>query len=398
MTIIAHYIATLRFCRVHLSFKDTENIKHHYLVPNFKKNSELKNVVAGTEAINSPNKYTFNNHDRDIPNLLNKIKPQIMLCSNTLSLKLLEFCKKNNIKIFYIRHGIANSFSINVILKNIRRCGTFKNFDGYITHTSEKYQYIKMGIPEKNIYCIEGSTMIDYLKSIDLKKMRHQILSQICSKTGNFANNPSDPINPDKKCILFLQNHQGVLKYNSSDRKQRSEAVKEYCLILERLVNYANKHDMHIFTKIKGTGGDMMKILKNKSDKLCIKIKTLHDNPRVTVLFFEQEVPMYHFLFSDVVVVEACGTSLPESFIVNKKTIQCQVLAINDYYDIDKYNLLPQADNLDQLDKWIDNLLFNEEQIITPEYIKQSNEFVAQFYGKVEQVTDKIVKLLESNI
>jgi hypothetical protein len=207
------------------------------------------------------------------------------------------------------------------------------------------------------------------------------------------------------KCILLLQNHQGVAKYDM-ERNKRPEAVKEYVMILDELVNYAKLKSndpirpqrVHILSKIKGNGGDLAKIMSDKNNKWGKRMETLHNDPAVTLLFWTQEIPMYNFLFSDVVVVEACGTSLPESYIVNPRTIQCQILAHNDFYDIDRYPKLSQANNLNELTTELDRLLnTTDDKLLTPEFEKQREAFIAQFYGTIlnpntnKDIIDRIV-------
>jgi hypothetical protein len=138
--------------------------------------------------------------------------------------------------------------------------------------------------------------------------------------------------------------------------------------------------------------------MSDKNNKWGKRMETLHNDPAVTLLFWTQEIPMYNFLFSDVVVVEACGTSLPESYIVNPRTIQCQILAHNDFYDIDRYPKLSQANNLNELTTELDRLLnTTDDKLLTPEFEKQREAFIAQFYGTIlnpntnKDIIDRIV-------
>ncbi len=252
MIIVAHYIETLRFCRIHLTFSNTSIITHHYLIPSYKPDLKFGPIKTGTQVLTTDPlyKHEFKKAEIDIPILLSKIQPHILLCSNCPKPSVYDYCRKNNIKMVYLRHGIANKFVIDT--NPTPPPPIFLKLDAYISHASECYQYTKMGIPLNKIHPIEGSTAIDYMKSLNFPQLRKQFLSQINSQTGEFESHPTTPLPPNTRCILLLQNHQSVTKYDAA-RKQRPEAVKEYLQILEALSNYAQQQPasnppIHIFT------------------------------------------------------------------------------------------------------------------------------------------------------
>ena len=242
----------------------------------------------------------------------------------------------------------------------------------------EKNFLIENQINNPKIFVINGSPQIDYMM-----KQKFPLLKQKLFKIMK--------INQEKKTILFLQNSSGVRNISDEMYKNKLD-ICEYYKILKIMINFAEKNNYHIFSKLKSKN---ISIKKNLNDgKIKNMLKEVHLNPNVTVIDPSSNILSYDLFFSDIMVIQSHGTSLIESMIINPKTIQCQLSLHHDFSGIKKYNLLPQANSENELIYWLDVLSKDPNSKITKPFQKQRKQFIQDFYGKVENSTDKIQKIL----
>jgi predicted RND superfamily exporter protein len=213
---------------------------------------------------------------------------------------------------------------------------------------------------------INGFLPIDYaIKNKD--SLKKNFLKHISKFNKNISNKIKD-----KKFILFFPNLPCCLK------KFKEDNLKESKIIENILRNFSKNNGYYLIIKHK------RKLFKPKITKTCA--------------IFGGEYVSYDFYFSDINIVQTCGTPLVESFIFSPKTLQCQLFNHHDYMNIDKYNLLPQADSTKELNIWLNKFNNNDKLFNSLDYKKQVKNFIGFYYGELENVTELIQdKIIQDN-
>jgi hypothetical protein len=308
-------------------------------------------------------------------------------------------------KIFYINHGIWNTFAGEKFYnKKVTPC--WRQFDGLFVTQNEVQYLLKLGIPEKRIHVINGSTQFDHVIYHPPRKMKPVFYRNINRKTGVLQKNTKYPLSTKTKCILLVQNFDHITDIGKralinekkdgrlmtkNAKRIMEDAGRHYYLILKELVLLAKKFKYHVFTKIKAHS-------QIAAEKFYPALANLHKDPIVTVVDYPMYVLYYDMLFSDITVIEGYGTSFVESLRLNPKTIQCQLDRHNDYLELKKFDLL-RADSRRDLITKITTLITDPSQLITPDYLQNVSKYINYQFGDIKTgVSKDIVKIARANL
>ena len=324
---ILHFIQNKAALRAHLTFSDTEEITNYYIIPLGTKNQVL---------IHSENKFFYKNNStsgletycEDTMELIKKLEPDALIVAQANICGAYQAYFKSKIKkIYYIHHGFWSMTQINAKIHENAFFDNYLIFDKVFMMKRNAEALKKVS---DKFYTINGIPQIDYMKSVDLeqkKKLIHKF--------------------PKKKSILLVTNN-------------KANSLKEYINILSVLVRFAKKYNYHVYTKIKKSPSTKATYLASFR-----KANLMHRNSSITII--ADDSLLYDYFFCDVVVIQTMGTSLIESLILDKPTILCQLINHTDYMDIKKYPIIPQANNVRELVRYLE--IFRKY----PTYCKRTN-------------------------
>ena len=351
---ILHFPPLKITLRSHLTFYDNEYFENYYLIPDDSKNRSLvksKNIKIFKHLNKSKKDYS------EIEKIILKIKPDVFIISDILTdIQFKEFLKKHVNLLYFVHHGFWNCHAIKDLVKNDMYK---KNYD-YLTRAFVlRRNFHHFNKFRNKFYPINGLPQLDYMLTVDLvqaKKSLHKI---------------------NKSSILLITNY----------KTEMDTCVKEYTEILNSLIKFSIEKNYHIYTKIKRPDSKISSMIAKN---------VLNKNKYVTLI--SDDSLLYEYFFCDIIVIQTTGTSLIESLILNKPTILCQIKNHIDYMDIKKYKHIPQANDLNQLTKWLKKLDKKSQAIISSEkYMNDRNAYLEENLGKLENTTNKILEIIQND-
>lgn len=363
---VLHWINLPRMYRCHLTFEDTDQFTHYYLTDKVRRGlKHKKNVIAG--GVRDP---SF------LQRMLNKIRPQVIICSNLIENTLMKIMKDNCQHLIYIHHTIWTDGIMDIKIREKRE--NFKKyniFDKMYFTENEIKMWKKIGIDDNKLRRVCGLTYMDPLFMSDHKKNRIEIMAKFFKIDAQLA--------MDAKTILFIHNNTltGCLYPNGlpKDPRQNSE---EYGLMLNGIREYAEKNNCYVFAKI---GRRSSTLIETKL------IRQVHQSDRIAVIRPENDWLLSDFLFCDAIINQSYSAAYQESLIVSGRAACCYLNA-TEIIDSSKYPHLPVIRSLQGIPEILDRFLNHRELFDTPEIKGEINLLMIDTFGdRVENVTDAIM-------
>lgn len=324
MITILHYIIRYDLIRVHLPFEYIKdiNVINHYLIPSTVDKKLYKDIK---------NKTIVNFNDNNIINIINNIKPNLIIISDTVIDEKI-FKKLSKYNIYLIRHGIYCDGILNKITGKAKKgfyipyCSKiFFNTNETIAFTKNNNKHIT-GIDFLHKFIpINGYYGFDYLDHL--------------SNTTKLNKNKIPH-------ILFIVNKAG---FNSKQGRDHNLTYNEYINIINSLINI--KIPIKILVKMKHTGQ-----IENKTRNI-----KQHQNTNIQIISSHDIIYPY-LLMSDIILIQGYSSCFFEALYLNKPTIVCQIPKNMDFLGIDNYPIIGkelQVNNIKQLNNKILKLINN---------------------------------------
>ncbi len=393
---LLHIITSINTMKAHITFYDNDELTNYYILPYYSPSNDIKFLDTGTQLIKSKNihiyksdrdsklEYINKNEKNRIIEYIKKISPDVVYAADTnisLQYDIFEFLKNNNVKIVFSNHGILSKNEVK-LLKN-HECKLYNITNIYLVNRRELELYDK--IMDK-VRLINGMSHIEYLLKDDINKYKKVIYNNININNGNMTFNNKIGIPYSKKSILYIQ--------NKNTTKTPEDEVNSFKKVMKFLNEYANKNNIHIFCKIKQIG-KVVKLINSPNNPL----KLLCSSKNITVLNFNKNCQIYlhHFLWCNAIIVENYGTSLYESLLVSDNVVQLQMYGKNNAYGLDDYSLLPRANNINELEEWLNKFLYEKDHN-TEEFKQQKEKYLERELGKIEEIknnTNNIINIFK---
>ena len=178
---------------------------------------------------------------------------------------------------------------------------------------------------------------------------------------------------------LLIHSPNGIYRQmkHKEVKRAKPQVAMELIQILTGMIEMAEELNSLVFVKIKVE----LSFFPLKWRK---RIEQLLAHPHCQ--FVDRYEYLYHYFFCDVIVNEAGGTTLPESFYHSNSVIRVQLINnTHDDYLMDKFPALPQAKTIKEMKNWIRKLILFPSEIFDLEYEDQRVKYLEQFYQNPEK-------------
>lgn len=373
-----YHLVYNKFFRVHYPFKDTDKIRNIMVIDTKNKlpAQTMGFVETGYQLLQvKPQNIHFANFKSGLYNKLNTIfsqyPPHVVIVAKFLDVPIREILLSKGCKIIFINHGLLTPVLGKQILTTWD-VEAARKYHRYVCTKSEIPYYIGAKVPSDKIFQINGSPQLDYFFQLDMGKMKQKIMSHISESTGDLTNFCKDPIDPNKKVVLLIENSGGVAQAHKGTTPVMT--MVEYCKMVTTMIEMSDKYNFHIISKIKNG------VFENQN------IKELHKHKRVTGIdgFLSEGVTLYHVLFADLIFIQNSSTSFNECILINPNTIEFHIDYFNDNMNIKDYGLF-MAEGLDSIRQYVDKFFTNT--LLTPEYEANRQKFIDAKYGSLDKTT-----------
>lgn len=367
-----YHIVSNKFFRVHFPFKDTDKIRNIFVVASGDKPAKYKNIKTGYNLLKNEDVYftdVANIFDlfKFLSGLYKKFKPHVTICSKFEKVDIRDHIKNNGSKLFYINHGLLTDNGGNkrtVVWSN----DYAQKYDRYFFTKFEIPYMLKAKMPPESLIQIGGSPQLDYLFQIDLDEQRKNFTSYVSKSTGKLTPNCTDPIDPNKKFVLLIENNGGIEEAFPLTGMEMTH--EDYRQILAELIKQSEIHDFHIISKIKSG---------IKTDAL----RALHEHKNVILIEGSKEgFLLYHLMFANIIFVQNSSTAYSESMLINPNVISAHMMFHNDNLKIKERGLL-RTDSAKDIANVFTKFLNNT--LVTPEYLKNREKYIFDTYGEIDK-------------
>jgi hypothetical protein len=343
--IIGHVIPfTQRMTRNYLAFRDLiiPNVRQVFLVPD--QEISQKEYHAPLDCVTVKDKTQASYLEA-----IEKSGVQVLVISEELIMNYHKVRKQ--IPIYYIHHGFVN-YHVKIKNKKVPWPSNVCELYFGVGHGFNLFGEAFKLKPEK-IRILPGLPQIDYL--LELKQ------------------NPPKMKYKQKKTILY------VFGSTPNDAILQKEFRTQFRTFWKPFL--ANNPDVHL-------------IIKAKKDyyikqycyfwKQVESYKLMRDGfKRKQITILPINVPLYDYLFADVVVIQEGGSAFIESLMVNPRTVLMQMTegTRTPYLGHEKFPKLFHCQEEDELSSYLEKLLKDDSELLTPEYVNETLQFVASHVG-----------------
>jgi hypothetical protein len=231
-----YHIVYNKFFRVHFPFKDNKYIKNILVIDG---QIKLDFVETGYKLVKHENVHftEFKHTHILIPflnNLFRKNPPHIAIASKFLEIPIRDHILSKGCKILYINHGLLTK------LGGTARLTAWDNeyarkYARYFCTKSEIEYFEGAKMPKQNIVGLGGSPQLDYLFSLDMNQQKAEFMKHVSASTGKLVNNCQDPINPNRKVVLLIENNGGIVQVYPNETKTGGTG-REYCTMMQQMI------------------------------------------------------------------------------------------------------------------------------------------------------------------
>jgi hypothetical protein len=353
-----------RFIRNFITYKDTDEITNYFIVPDTEKE---KNFIKSNNKI-----FISEFNYRDIILSVKEIKPDAIISSNTLDKKLFIELKKICNNINYVHHGLVSKHLWEVKPKHEKNWKLrWEGFNNYFGFGINFKRFIKELLNTNNVYAY-GIPQIDYMLS--LNDETYLKFKESFSKKYNFEIN--------QKVILLVAGGTGITINDYLD-------YIDHISILSKI---AKNNGCKLLVKTK----DNIKWYTLPSHESIEKIDNFFNESYISLI--EDNDPIYHYFFSDVIVVQETGSVVIEGILANKNVIESHINIKNDYWDLSKYKKMPYSTNKAELENIVEKML-NSTYDYNEEFFSEKNSLIKELINyhlyqnnACERILNEIVK------
>lgn len=389
---------TYRMLKNHIMWFDTSNVTNYFVMSDKYHNRLIKkrnDVFCKTFLDGFLNKvivtipYNAKINNDSYLSVIKKIKPDYVIVSEDGP----TYCNYDNIPLIYVHHGFVNDKYFNNNMKNKwnNRCSLYFGIGTNFNLISRYFS-----IPLSKIKILKGLPQLDYLVNLEHKKQKSYIENIRKHSSKGFITNTgysdlklnlSDSADGVPKTILY------VFGSNYTDEILQTDFLKMFNYTLH---NFLSNHrsDVHLFIKAKKDYSS--RSYNNFWTKFTNKYSRFSQFNNISIIPFD--VPIYDYLFCDLVLIQDGGSTYIESLLVNPNTVLLQLTKeIQNNYSLNhKFNLITIT-NYIQFDKLLLNFV-NSQLLYDDNNNNNVSKYLKHMIGtdKIDIVCDKIYDVLQS--